>query len=166
MVWNDVMIRDWAQLGGVSPFEETNVNPASIDLRWSGRVRFAQHTGDLWSAVTEVEELVLHHGQLVLLDTLEYVRMPETAAGSLMLKSSMGRKGLEHLHAGYFDPGFEGTATLEITNMHPQPVTLRQGDRIVQLVLMAMIQPPNKSYQQTGRYNGQTSPEPPRGKRQ
>lgn len=165
MIWNDVMIRDWAMAGGVSPFVAENVNPASIDLRWSGRVRFAQHTGDLWSPVVEAEELVLYGGQLVLLDTLEYVNMPETAAGSLMLKSSMGRKGLEHLHAGYFDPGFEGTATLEITNMHPQPVTLKRGDRIVQLVMMAMTAPPIKSYQHTGRYNGQTSPEPSREKR-
>ena len=158
-VMNDRMIRDWALDGGVTPFDPAMVNPASIDLRYSGRWRWATNTPERWTAVNDSDELRIEQGQLFLLDTIEYVTMPIDYGGMLMLKSSMGRLGLEHLHAGWFDPAFSGTATLEVTNLHPFPVTLKRGQPIVQLVLMKMAQRPSRGYDVTGRYNGQNSPQ-------
>jgi len=159
MVMNDRMIHEWAKQGGATPFDPAMVNPASIDLRYSGRWRWATNTLERWTAVMDSDELVIEQGQLFLLDTIEYVTMPIDYGGMLMLKSSMGRMGLEHLHAGWFDPSFQGTATLEVTNLHPYPVTLKRGQPIVQLVLMKMAQRPSRGYDATGRYNGQNSPQ-------
>jgi deoxycytidine triphosphate deaminase len=33
MIWNDKKILEWAQAGGVTPFDAACVNPASLDLR-------------------------------------------------------------------------------------------------------------------------------------
>ena len=99
---------------------------------------------------------------LYLLDTVETVSMPNWACGLLSLKSSIGRMGLEHLHAGWFDPGFHGTATLEIKNMAPWTISLKRGQPIVQLALLSMSQEPRLSYRDTGRYNGQVGPTPSR----
>lgn len=155
-IWPDWKIEQWAAAGGLEPYSTLCLNPASVDLRWSGQAKLATHSG--WHQLRQQRYLVLQPRQLVLLDTIEYVRMPTSAAGMLMLKSSMGRAGLEHLHAGYFDPGFHGTATLEVVNMAPWPVELELGQRIVQLVLLGMAGHPDHSYADTGRYNGQRGP--------
>ena len=159
MVMNDRMIHEWAKQGGVTHFDPAMVNPASLDLRLSGRSRLAINAPERWEEVVDGDELMIRQGDLFLLDTIEYVTMPIDYGGMLMLKSSMGRMGLEHLHAGWFDPAFQGTATLEVTNLHPYPVTLKRGQPIVQLVLMKMAQRPSRGYDVTGRYNGQNSPQ-------
>lgn len=158
MIWPDWKIKDWARNGGISPYNENNVNPASIDLSFSGRAKIM--ILDQWQDVPLHNGcLVVATGELYLLDTLEYVRMPADAGATLMLKSSMGRIGLEHLHAGWFDPDFHGTATLEIVNLSPVPIVLEKGRRIVQLVFHQMLGRPDKSYKTTGRYNGQNTPQ-------
>jgi len=186
MVLNDVLIREYCKQGMVTPFTQERVNPASIDLCFSGRYRMANSTlyddlnvslagqiledngagawesmkGFLWSSQVECESFfVLYPGQLILADTLEYITMPQNLSGTLMLKSSLGRVGLEHLHAGWFDPGFSGTATLELKNVAPWPVLLKKGQPIVQLIFYECY-PPAVGYDQTGRYNGQSSPQP------
>lgn len=158
MVWNDEMLQIWAtKENGLSPYYPENINPASVDLQWSGRYKWAREDG--WTPIRETGELVIEPNGLYLLDTEEYVTMPETAAGILMLKSSIGRNGLEHLHAGFFDPGFHGTATLEVKNLAPWPVVIKKGQRIVQLALIDMVGAPLRSYIVTGRYNGQREPQ-------
>ena len=164
MVMTDTDIHAWATGGGVSPYSPELVNPASIDLRFSGRVRYPVNSPELWGDVAEVEELTMQRGDFVLLDTLEYICMPIDWGGNLMLKSSMGRRGVEHLHAGWFDPSFEGTATLEMVHLHPYPITLKAGQPIVQLVLVRTLNRPARGYDVTGRYNGQNGPQPSRGK--
>lgn len=158
-VWNDKMLTEWAESGGVYPFDSSCINPASIDLRWSGKYRKANYDG--WCDVMTVNRLSIERGELFLLDTMEYIIMPENASGILALKSSMGRKGLEHLHAGFFDPGFSGTATLEIMCVAPWEISLEVGQRIVQLVLYDMARQPEVSYRIKGHYVDQREPQPP-----
>ena len=158
MILNDTALRAWAATGGLTPYDPDNINPASIDLCWSGRLRVAHPEG--WSDVVEYESYVLQVGGLYLMDTLEVINMPDDAAGLLALKSSMGRIGLEHLHAGFVDPGFHNaTLTLEIKVLAPWPITLKKGQRIVQMVLYRLNAKPEKTYAVTGRYNHQKEPQ-------
>lgn len=152
----DFMIHEWAEKGGVSPFDPARINPASIDLCWSGQYKFAGKDG--WSKTCSLSPIAIMHGQFLLLNTLEQITIPTTLCGLLMLKSSLGRQGLEHCHAGFFDPGFSGTATLEVTNLAPWPLVIERGQPIVQLVLFRMADVPKRDYRITGRYGGQTGP--------
>jgi dCTP deaminase len=113
---------------------------------------------ELWGETFEVEHLVLVPGQVVLADTLEVVNIPVNLRGVLWLKSSRGRELLEHMHAGYVDPGFCGSLTLEMVNAAPWPMLLKKGQPILQLEL-AECYPPANSYKVTGRYNGQDKPQ-------
>lgn len=175
MIYPDHMLEKWATGGGLRPFDPALLNPGSVDLRWSGRYRMALRgpKNEIGQAIASVkgwkgayhaeaqlaQVLVLMPGDLYLLDTAERIVIPDDACGDVKLKSSLGRVGLEHLHAGWCDPGFSGTLTLEVTNMAPWPIEIHTGDPIVQLVLMAMLAPPNKTYRDTGRYNGQREPQ-------
>jgi deoxycytidine triphosphate deaminase len=61
--------------------------------------------------------------------------------------SSLGRLGLIcHATAGFVDPAWRGTLTLEITNFNSVPIVLRPGLPIAQLSLMALDAPAERPY--------------------
>jgi hypothetical protein len=61
--------------------------------------------------------------------------------------SSLGRLGLiVHATAGFVDPGFEGTLTLEITNLTRVPIVLWPGKPIAQLSFMTLDAPAQRPY--------------------
>jgi deoxycytidine triphosphate deaminase len=173
MIWNDERIAAWAASGGVTPFDKSCVNPASLDLRLGNRIRLTRrkwlmhndakvnrHTpaSELWQDEFEFEKYRLSPGEFVLCHSLEFTRIPDTSIATLYSKSSTGRIGLEHLHAGYGDCGFVGEWTWEFFNAAPWPIELIAGERVMQLVFMDMCAKPSRTYQETGRYQNQTGP--------
>ena len=61
--------------------------------------------------------------------------------------SSIGRLGLVvHATAGFVDPGFKGTLTLEIANFNSVPIVLRPGLPICQLSFMTLDRPAERPY--------------------
>ena len=151
MILPDYELQIWAQDGGIDAdsYDPANINPASIDLRFSGRV-INLSTGDEHT----VGKLSIEPGDAVLVDTLEYITMPLDCAGTLYLKSSLARIGLDHALAGWVDPNFSGTLTLEL-HAH-RPIVIEKGQRIVQLVLQRMEGRPVQLYR--GKYQHQYGP--------
>jgi deoxycytidine triphosphate deaminase len=175
MIWNDVKIRTWASTGGVTPYDASLVNPASIDLRLGSSIRiplqrwhyggYGRSVGkqtpadELWQPAIEFDCYTLPPGAFVLCHSLEYTTLPSTACAMLFSKSSTGRIGLEHVHAGLGDCSFSGQWTWELCNIAPWPIELVAGQAYMQLVLMDMVAAPERDYAQTGRYQGQRGPE-------
>lgn len=147
--------------GMVTPFDPEMVNPASLDVRLGGTLLIESAQGPELVPYPlgdhdEVSPYWLQPGQFALAQTLETFRLPEVIAAQFMLKSSRAREGLEHLMAGYCDPGWSGSVlTLELHNsrqLHALP--LWPGMRIGQMVFHRMSSLPEQSYRLTGRYNG------------
>jgi dCTP deaminase len=144
----------------VEPFDDTMVQPASIDLRLGSSFRvFHNHRitaidlADPPKNVTELveveddESFVIHPGEFVLGRTQEHVELPNDIVARIEGKSSLGRLGLiVHATAGFVDPGFKGTLTLEITNLTRVPIILWPGKPIAQLSFMALDQPAERPY--------------------
>ena len=182
-IWNDTLLHDYCnRCALVAPYEPANVNPASIDLRlgtsyrlpaamWQSsatRVMVADpaHLSTLptWGDELQMpaEGIVLQPGQFILCCSMESVAIPNGAAASLVSKSSMGRTGLEHLHAGFGDPGFVGQWTWELHNVAPWPIALIPGKRYMQMVIYDMVAPAARDYSMMGRYQGQQGATPAR----
>ncbi len=177
MIWNDTRIKEWASNGGVTPYDETLVNPASLDLRLGNQIRVPQlrwtigndspvgretPASELWTDSEKFDTFILKPGRFVLCHSLEYTFLPTDAAAQLISKSSTGRIGLEHLHSGWGDPTFHGQWTWEFHNSAPWPIKLVAGQPYMQLVVMGMSAVPERSYLMTGRYNGQVGATPHR----
>jgi dCTP deaminase len=157
---------------------DQQVQPASIDLRLGSAFRifnYGNHAlidpreGVDLEAITELVELqgrpfILHPGAFVLGTTLEYVAIPTNLVGRLEGRSSIGRLGvIVHATAGFVDPGFEGTITLEISNAGKIPVALHPGMRICQLTLLEtgpVLRPYGAG--RGSKYQGQRDPTPSR----
>lgn len=175
MIWSDNKIIDMAERGMIEPFDERQLNPASYNLRLANKIRIPlpnmmhykpvarnTHFSAYLTNEMEFETHVLSPGEFCLCCSVEYVRLPVECSGVLYSRSSMGRIGLEHLHAGYVDPGFHGQLVFEFHNNAPWPIMLEAGEQYMQIVFEAMDCAPGRSYAQTGRYWGQTGVQPAR----
>ena len=89
----------------------------------------------------------MHPGEFVLARTEEHVVLPDDVVARIEGKSSLGRLGLiVHATAGFVDPGFAGTLTLEVTNLTRIPIELWPGLPIAQLSFMALDAPAERPY--------------------
>jgi dCTP deaminase len=161
-VLSDGTIRRLVEAGAIAiePWDPDLVQPASVDLRLGDSFRvFHNHRVtaiDLREPPTNLTEEVvvgagepfaIHPGEFVLGRTLEQVRIPDDVVARIEGKSSLGRLGLiVHATAGFVDPGFEGTLTLEITNLTRVPIMLYAGLLIAQLSFMGLDAPAEHPY--------------------
>ncbi|MEI6372625.1 MAG: dCTP deaminase [Actinomycetes bacterium] len=159
----------------LEPFEESMVQPSSVDVRIDRFFRVfdnhlyphidpAEEQPDLTRMVEPVsgEPFILHPGEFVLASTYEVVTLPDDVAGRLEGKSSLGRLGLlTHSTAGFIDPGFSGHVTLELSNVATLPIKLWPGMKIGQLCLFRLSSPAEHPYGSAlygSRYQGQRGP--------
>ena len=163
----------------VEPYEESMIQPSSVDVRLDKFFRvFENHKYSVIDPSIEQSELtrevvaddgeafILHAGEFVLASTYEIITLPDDIAGRLEGKSSLGRLGLlTHSTAGFIDPGFSGHITLELSNVANLPVKLFPGMKIGQLCLIKLSSPAEHPYGSAiyaSRYQGQRGPTPSR----
>ncbi len=97
--------------------------------------------------VAPEESFVIHPGEFCLGRTLEWVELPDDIVARIEGKSSLGRLGLiVHATAGFCDPGWKGTLTLELNNLTRVPIKLYPGLPIAQLSFMALDRPALRPY--------------------
>ena len=144
----------------IDPWDEGLVQPASVDLRLGDSFRvFHNHRvaaidlrdppGNLTEEVVvpDGESFVIHPGEFCLGRTLEWVELPDDIVARIEGKSSLGRLGLiVHATAGFCDPGWKGTLTLELNNLTRIPIKLYPGLEIAQLSFMALDRPARRPY--------------------
>ena len=182
-VYSDYTLANWAR-ENVHPFDAGLVNPASYDLRLSDTILVAQWYWQepilrrlawklgwpKWRPIRHFSNHLLRPGEFVLCSSLERVRIPNDAVAILFSKSSVGRRGIEHLHAGYVDPGWgdnsHGGATLtwELKNEAPWPNLLVAGQPLMQLVIASLDEAAVRPYKHIGHYNEQCGPTPEIGR--
>ena len=113
----------------IKPYHDASRQPASYDLR-------------------AAKTTTLPRGACTLVPSIEWVELPADLAATLRCRSSLARRGIL-IGGGFVDPGFRGQLTLCLTNMGPEPVTLAEGERIVQMILQE-VRNGDRLYQ--GRY--------------
>lgn len=154
MILPDFLIKSENELHDIG-LEEACIGPASADLRLGSA--FISPDGKDMRTVPPGEDFILQPGECVLARTKERVYIPPHLCAQVMGRSSVGRLFvLVHVTAGYIDPGFDGTITLEMKNIGNKPVSLTVGSRVCQLVLMELKQPCHVPY--NGRYQNQVEP--------
>lgn len=172
MVLSDRTIREQVAAGSlvIDPFDDALVQPSSVDVRVAGEFRVFHNnrrplidvrepTEDLTElvAVGDGDRFILHPGEFVLGSTLERVAIPDDLVARLEGKSSLGRLGLLiHSTAGYIDPGFDGTITLELSNVARLPIAIYPRMPIGQISFLQMTTPVQHPYR--GKYGGQSGP--------
>lgn len=177
----DIDIEAIGRGGAISPYNSKNLQPASYDVTLSDVFRtmpekykhpmalpfmvdpFDQETLDDITErhVAGDNGIIIQPRQFILTGTVERVSVPPYAVGRIEGRSSLGRLGLAvHITAGYLDPGFSGTVTLECCNLSPHAIKLTPGMRIAQISFHKLTKYARNPYK--GRYQGDTEVQPSR----
>ena len=159
----------------IDPYDPADLQPSSVDLHLDRSFRVFRNNRyayidvrapqpDLTEMlkVADDEPFILHPGEFVLGQILEWVELPDDLVARLDGKSSLGRLGLLiHSTAGYVDPGWKGNLTLELSNVANLPIALYFGMRIGQISFFRMSSPVERPYGSKGlgsKYQGQSEP--------
>lgn len=129
------------------------IQPASVDLRLGKEFATfygnAFHSHSLQAELMDMKrgspkppmdvqrncsQFVLLPLSFALATTEEYIRLPPWLAARVEGKSTLGRCGLAvHVTAGFIDPGFQGSITLELFNCTNKRMVLHPGMDICQV---------------------------------
>jgi len=164
----------------VSPDSDhmANIGASSMDLRLGKYFKIYDHARhalldprnpetfrDIAKLIEIKEEnipFIVQPNEFVLGVTLETVKIADDMVARVEGRSSLGRLGIiVHSTAGFIDAGFEGTITLEITNINRMPVALYPGMRVCQLAFEMMSSKAEVPYHKkvSSKYQGQSLPE-------
>lgn len=154
----------------IEGLKEESIQPASIDLHLGGKFVWAipgdepidpydeQSIANAFEPVVQYKDrFLLKPHQFLLAETQDVVNVSTTLGAQVDGKSGVGRLGiLVHLTAGFIDPGFIGSVTLEMVNLGVRPVWLYPEMYIGQLVTWKLDTPSDAPY--NGGYVGSEGP--------
>lgn len=156
---------------GVITADYENINAASIDVTLDDVIMVEDEPK--FNAVVSLKDkesiamrevvlgqhgYILAPGEFVLASTREVFNLPDDIVAEYVLKSTMARNGLNHMLAGYCDPGWhESKLTLELKNeTRKHELTIKPGMKIGQVKFFRVAPvPEHASYATKGQYNSQ-----------
>lgn len=112
--------------------------------------------------VPDGEPFIVQPGEFILGVTQETLTLCDDLVARVEGRSSLGRLGIIiHSTAGFVDPGFSGTITLEISNLNRLPVALYPGMRVCQIAFEQMTSAAEVPYDKKpfSKYQNQVLPE-------
>jgi dCTP deaminase len=181
MVLSDGDIRKALESGWIKidPFPdlEKQLGSVSVDFRLGQTFMVFEHSrfsyidprhpqsiGDAMRTivVNEDDPFIMQPGDFALASTMESLELPDDLLGRLEGRSSIARLGITvHSTAAVFEPGWVGTATMELSNLGRMAVALYPGMRICAFSFETLSSPVTTPYRlkKNNKYAGQTNPQ-------
>ena len=123
----------------IDPFDETNVQPASIDLTLDD---FIITTAGERIDVTDGQVFALEVGRAVNVSTKEWIALPRDYIGRVGAMTSLASLGVMTSHGFQVDPGFEGNLQFCIFNAGGRDFELRGSMPIISVEIMPLSATP------------------------
>ena len=104
---------------------------------------------------------IMQPGDFALASTIESLELPDDLLGRLEGRSSIARLGITvHSTAAVFEPGWVGTATMELSNLGRMAVALYPGMRVCSFSFETVSSPVEVPYRvkRDNKYAGQVTP--------
>ena len=147
-----------------------NVNASSIDIRIGNEILIedvlspcivdidAKESPNFEKYIIGEEGIRIQPGQCFLAHTVEFFNLPDNISAEFVLRSTMGRCFLEHLHAGWCDAGWHGAQmTMEFKNVtQAHELLIKPGMRVGQMKFFLHETAGENSYAIKGNYNKST----------
>lgn len=155
----------------------TQLGSCSIDCRLGNTFRVFEHSRNAFIdprkpasisdamrklVIPDGEAFIIQPGDFVLASTVEVLELPDDLLARLEGRSSLGRLGIiVHSTAAVFEPGWRGSATMELGNLGRMAVALYPGMRICSFTFEQLSSPARVPYYRkpSNKYLGQVEPE-------
>ncbi|WP_225009545.1 dCTP deaminase [Novosphingobium percolationis] len=137
----------------VTPFDESSLQPASIDLRLSDQETvydlteyvLGQDLGESQVTQRQFSRRKVKPGETVFITLKETIAIPSDCLGFVFPRSSITRLGII-IPPVYMNPGYRGRMPLTITNASPVEITILPDIRVAQLICATLNPAPSHGY--------------------
>lgn len=119
----------------IDPFDESNVQFASIDLTLDD---FILTTEGKKVDISDGHSFTLAAGRTVNVSTREWIRLPGHYIGRVGAMNSLARIGIMASHGFQIDPGFEGHLQFCVFNAGGRDFELRSGMPVISIEIMPL----------------------------
>jgi len=134
----------------INPFDETLVQPATLDLRLHHKVLASplgeNQLGRVIDLRDEINGYQIMPGQMVGVLSFEHMELPSNISGRFGIRSSFARKGINAFGGIQLDPGFKGRLTLNLLNVGPEPITIKYKEPILSVEINRLEEMVEKPY--------------------
>lgn len=176
MILSDVEIKEALEKEDlkIEGVEDLYVGPSSVDLHLDNTalildktktegiksIRTDKDSSEYFTEHKDWKEITIYPDEFYILSTREKLTFNSSIAGFIQGRSSIARLGINIHNAGFFDPNFSGTATLEVTNFTRIPITIPADTRICQMVFIRTGKSSENGYhkKKDSKYQGQSGP--------
>lgn len=150
----------------VNPFKPENCKGATINLTLDAKIKryISEKSIILGQEVTEdqyeeidisKESFYINPNESVLIQTVEYFKIPNNMSGQINERYSIKLLGLMISPASYLNPGYEGKMSFVAYNQSPKPIRLTHGVSIAQLAIFQLSSESENPYRkQDAKYLG------------
>jgi dCTP deaminase len=125
---------------------DSPVQASSLDLHIGKIYLPGKKKNELGGADSPMSEHILKTGGTAVLTTQETLQFPDDVAAFGFPPSRISFKGLLMTNPGHVDPGYNGVMRFTVINMASKPIELKQGDRIVRLLLFKLAKSVHAGY--------------------
>lgn len=180
MILSDRDIRAQLESGSIRidplPDLEVALGACSVDFRLGNTFMVFEHASfsyidprhpqSIGEAMRTIEvpdgdRFIMQPGDFALASTIESLQLPNDLVARLEGRSSIARLGITvHSTAAVFEPGWIGTATMELSNLGRIAVALYPGMRICSFTFEQLTSPAEVPYRlkKAAKYAGQDKP--------
>lgn len=151
----------------IDPFEPSSVGPCSVDFSLGNEFRVFEKRGtevDLVGGLDYLKQTkpkrclaryTLQPGELILGVTREKLGLSNGLCGWIQGRSRIARMGvMVHVSSSLVQPGVDNHQVLEIINLSPNPIVLRPGVKVCQIVFEEL----SSEAEYAGEFAKQTKP--------
>lgn len=151
----------------VTPFRPDHCEGATINITLNSQIRkhigitpivFGAREDESDYEVIDLTKtkFLLEPKESVLVQSVEYFKIPEDMIGLVLERYSVKLMGLSVSPASYMNPGYEGTLSFVMVNNSSRPIQLIPGVKFCQLSVSMLNSPSDKPYsKQDARYLGE-----------
>ena len=141
----------------VTPFKEDNIQTCSYDLTFGGEYYFYRPEDKDEVCVREISKgatLKIPADAICYIITAETVKMPDNLTASISLAFGLIKKGVMLSAQPPYDPGYHGKTVALLHNLSDEPVEIRQGQHVLNIVFERLSSPVAKDDLYKGSYQG------------
>lgn len=118
----------------------------TMAIPFVGTEPFINHEGDagsdLRANLRDYRVLRFEPGEIMNVDLDFRCAIPEGCVGLLFARSGLGSEGLTLANSvGVIDSGYRGPVRAPLINLGKRPVTIHEGDRVCQMVIVEYVAP-------------------------
>ena len=148
----------------IEPFDENLLEPCDVNFRISGnyaRIKNIQQTMDLRNIESEIingkyftfekgREYIIQPNEHLLIESIEYLEMPNYLTALIALRSTFSRLGLS-TPPTLIDPGFKGKIVFHLIGSN-YPIKLYEGIAVFKIIFLYLS---SNTQAYTGEYQNQ-----------